>query len=205
MNKKIILSTITAATMAASWGANATLEPRLNGQAYYDTETDLTWTADLNINDHKTIDEQLSFLSTFTIDGIGGWRIPNNTEINDIVRRNSDCSQITICSPTGPFNTEYWGNGRQWFQAHATTDGQGYLQMYAHGSDGKYYFAVDLYSTEYYPANMEGNWGTFNIWPVHTGDVASISAVPEPETYAMLLAGLGLIGFIGRDRKSSAI
>ncbi|MBL0011303.1 MAG: hypothetical protein IPP22_10540 [Nitrosomonas sp.] len=58
---KIILSALTAATMAASWGANATLEPRLNGQAYYDTESDLTWTADVNINGSKTIDEQLSF------------------------------------------------------------------------------------------------------------------------------------------------
>lgn len=30
--------------------------------------------------------------------------------------------------------------------------------------------------------------------------VASVSAVPEPETYAMLLAGLGLIGFTARRR-----
>ena len=199
---KIILSALTAATMAASWGANATLEPRLNGQAYYDTESDLTWTADVNINGSKTIDEQLSFLSTFIIDGIGGWRIPNNTEINDIAFKNSDCSQITICLPIGPFNTDDWGGSRLWFQAHATTDGQGYSQMYAHGSDGKYYFAVSLFWAEYYPAYMQGNSGTFAIWPVHTGDVAAISQVPEPGTYAMLLAGLGLIGFIGRRKNA---
>ena len=30
--------------------------------------------------------------------------------------------------------------------------------------------------------------------------VTAVSAVPEPETYAMLLAGLGLIGFLGRRR-----
>jgi hypothetical protein len=29
-------------------------------------------------------------------------------------------------------------------------------------------------------------------------DAASVSAVPEPETYAMLLAGLGLVGFAAR-------
>ncbi|HEX5126813.1 MAG TPA: FxDxF family PEP-CTERM protein [Rhodocyclaceae bacterium] len=29
-----------------------------------------------------------------------------------------------------------------------------------------------------------------------------IAAVPEPQTYAMLLAGLGLIGFIARRRAS---
>lgn len=32
-----------------------------------------------------------------------------------------------------------------------------------------------------------------------------VAAVPEPETYAMLLAGLGLLGFMARCRKESAI
>jgi PEP-CTERM motif len=33
---------------------------------------------------------------------------------------------------------------------------------------------------------------------------AAVAAVPEPETYAMLLAGLGLIGFIAYRRKSDS-
>ena len=32
---------------------------------------------------------------------------------------------------------------------------------------------------------------------------ASITAVPEPETYAMMLAGLGLLGFAARRRKTN--
>ena len=32
----------------------------------------------------------------------------------------------------------------------------------------------------------------------------SVTAVPEPETYAMLLAGLGLVGFTARRRKQAA-
>ena len=31
-----------------------------------------------------------------------------------------------------------------------------------------------------------------------------VAAVPEPESYAMLLAGLGLIGFAARRRKIAA-
>jgi hypothetical protein len=34
--------------------------------------------------------------------------------------------------------------------------------------------------------------------------VASVTAVPEPETYAMMLAGLGLLGFTARRRTQAA-
>lgn len=37
----------------------------------------------------------------------------------------------------------------------------------------------------------------------YTGGI-TVAAVPEPETYAMLLAGLGLIGFSARRRKAQA-
>jgi hypothetical protein len=33
-------------------------------------------------------------------------------------------------------------------------------------------------------------------------DNVSVTAVPEPETYAMMLAGLGALGFMGRRRKA---
>lgn len=35
--------------------------------------------------------------------------------------------------------------------------------------------------------------------------VTSISAVPEPETYAMMLSGLGLVGFVARRRSKFAV
>lgn len=36
----------------------------------------------------------------------------------------------------------------------------------------------------------------------YTGSFSQVSAVPEPATYAMLLGGLALIGYIGRRRKT---
>ena len=35
-------------------------------------------------------------------------------------------------------------------------------------------------------------------------DAVSVTAVPEPETYALMLAGLGAVGFIARRRRSVA-
>jgi len=32
----------------------------------------------------------------------------------------------------------------------------------------------------------------------------NVSAVPEPETYAMMLAGLGMMGFMVRRRRQQA-
>jgi hypothetical protein len=40
------------------------------------------------------------------------------------------------------------------------------------------------------------NGGTYNV-------ATNAPAIPEPETYAMLLAGLGLLGFVARRRKQS--
>lgn len=45
--------------------------------------------------------------------------------------------------------------------------------------------------------NEYGNYSTFL-----TSDDSPMAAVPEPETYAMLLAGLGLMGFAARRRKA---
>jgi hypothetical protein len=37
-----------------------------------------------------------------------------------------------------------------------------------------------------------------------TAEGRSVGNIPEPETYAMLLAGLGLLGFVARRRKQNA-
>lgn len=49
------------------------------------------------------------------------------------------------------------------------------------------------------PSNYEGRLLT--SWSVAYADY--VGAVPEPETYAMMLAGLGVLGAVGRRRKTT--
>lgn len=44
--------------------------------------------------------------------------------------------------------------------------------------------------------------GSYADERITSSSVNSVAAVPEPETYAMLLAGLGALGFVARRRKS---
>lgn len=57
------------------------------------------------------------------------------------------------------------------------------------GSGTAAYFAADV-------INLAGNTGTIG---------ATVAAVPEPESYAMLLAGLSLMGFTAWRRRESAV
>jgi len=76
------------------------------------------------------------------------------------------------------------------------------------------------YNTPYsYGGNGIGPWGTMGtidsnaewIWTGPSGTVGTayfstaVVAVPEAETYAMMLAGLGLMGFMVRRRKNEEV
>jgi len=54
-----------------------------------------------------------------------------------------------------------------------------------------------------------GEWTTLRFDAVGTSDSlggsldnVSVTAVPEPQTYALMLAGLGVMGFVARRRKN---
>jgi hypothetical protein len=69
---------------------------------------------------------------------------------------------------------------------YGTTFGNSTYVFYGVSNQGASPFVLNLYGTAYAGA-------------LYSGEV-TVSAVPEPETYGMLLAGLGLAGFAARRK-----
>lgn len=66
-------------------------------------------------------------------------------------------------------------------------------------------FADALDTSGEHPLNLQSSFGSecWNCAPGRMITGGSVVAVPEPETYAMLMAGLGLMGFVARRRKQA--
>ena len=51
---------------------------------------------------------------------------------------------------------------------------------------------------------FSANGSAFQSFSANTLQLAAVPAVPEPETYAMMLGGLGLVGAVARRRRNRA-
>jgi hypothetical protein len=99
--------------------------------------------------------------------------------------------------------------------SYSLYDGSTFLASYTIASNGKatafndatpYFSSTSLLANHAYTLTLAGTVSSLNasqlaVYKVTTTN-GSIAAVPEPESYAMLLAGLGLVGTIARRRRA---
>lgn len=162
-------------------------------QAYYDPNLNITWAADANINGSSNWDSQTAWVSSLTIGGVGGWRLPE-------VDVNGD-GGIFDCTGGGIEGCEdnemsylFWDEG-----ITASTPGP-FANIQPHN-----YWLAEVASNPTDAWRLSQNFGTLGVlpknistfaWAVHDGDVG---AVPIPA--AAWLFGSGLLGLIGVARR----
>ena len=209
----LITSSLIAASLV-SGAAHAALEGRdLNGsigsfEAYYDTDLDITWLANANNGQRNWADANTWAANLSFTDGVNvydNWRLPT--------ARNQDgtgpCfgtnfSHGCAGSEMGHlFYSELGGTAGKSILTSTDTDLAKFTNLQAN-----YYWSAteSAFSTSYawdFSFHLGSQAGSIkssglDVLAVSPGDVG---AVPEAESWAMLLAGLGLVGAATRRRR----
>jgi hypothetical protein len=200
-----------------------TLQSRdINGDgtvdAYYDTARNITWLANPKLgagspfdDGLNTIDGRMSFasasnwLASLDVHGVTDWRFGH--EISQLfyvtlgnlgeptgVQRGWYNTGPFINVPDSSFNSGWYWNGTPPGENPACDDPGCPLVstvFWADGVGSGYYDDIAVTSS-------------MSVWAVHDGDVPVI-AVPEPQTWALMLGGLGLLLAIARRRKAGGV
>jgi hypothetical protein len=189
-------ATVFTLSFACVLPAQAALEARDIGNtgttnAFYDTTLNVTW-LDLASGPLSWANAN-TWASNLNIGGVTGWRLPTMTVATPT--QNSSEMRSLFFSTLGnnsPFGVKNKGD----FQN---------LQSYDYWLGTEYAISPSVawsFNTDIGNQLAYGKSTQLDALAVHSGDV--MAPVPEPETYAMMLAGLALIGAIGRRRSRAA-
>jgi hypothetical protein len=182
--------------LGAASVADAALVSRLDGQALYDTDLDITWLADANANGLTWLQAN-AWAAGVTVGG-SGWRLPT---------ADTSCGFAYNCTSGEMGHLFYNELGGVAHSLISTTHNANY-DLFKNLQSSLYWT-----TTEYAPPSTNawifyfsdgfqyaGDKGyALNALAVHSGD---ITAVPEPA--AVWLFGTSLLGLIGVARRKAA-
>lgn len=150
--------------------------------AFLDAANGLLWTDGkaLATSGKKFADAQ-TLVDGATIGGITNWRLPTVKEFQELYATQGHDAQGKMLRPPGSSFLElyYW-----------TSDTHG-------SSTNSDAFAINFINYSPMTTNLQvRSFADSNLL-----GVIAVTTVPEPETYTMMLAGLGLLGVAARRRK----
>lgn len=210
--KRMILALATAGLLSSGAG-QAALHDR-GGGLIYDDVLDITWLADANYARTSGYDSdgEMNFSAANTwaaglsYGGYDDWRLPsalNQDGSGPCEGYNCTSSEMghMFYNNMGAIATESILLGTNTANLALFTN----LQFGGYWTDTWYLPDPDrhyawIFVTDGFQIYNRTNFTSY-AWAVRPGDVA---AIPEPETYAMLLAGLGLLGGVAKWRRRSS-
>jgi hypothetical protein len=194
--KNVFSGLLLAAGLACTPIAHASLTASEDGKFVYDSDQNITWLADANYSQTSGFHSSGNMnwddaANNWTADldahlplgNNSNWRLPTVNEMQEL-RHDLGGTTGSLASNHNA-NYNLFSNLPYEFSSNAT-----FWTSTIDPSDTAKATAYNL------------NSGASSLVPVDTGLRAmAVTSVPEPETYAMLLAGLGLVSLVERHRK----
>ena len=176
--------------------------------AYYDTSLNMTWLADANVVGRVSFEEAMSWASALDVYGVTGWSLPTTSitgwGVGNYGTGGADWGYSPV--PNSPMAHLYYvtlgnqgypsaGSGLANTGSFSNLQNQAYWSSTLTPDPGRVW---DFYFGEGALNHVHLGYTAY-AWATRQGDVP-VSAVPEPSSYALLLAGLGVIGLSFRRR-----
>ena len=166
----------------------------LNGDtvtdAFYDTDLNITWLRDANVNGPMNWATAVSWADTYSFGGYTDWRLPTS---DTCVNMNCTGSEM----------------GHLWYSELGNSAGQMTNTGDFQNLQSDFYWSGLAYAPDpdlvWIFSTRDGNQGQASenaalyAMAVRPGDVAA--AIPEPETYALMLAGLAALALVRRHQR----
>lgn len=181
--------------------------------AWYDTTRNVSWLADAGAitgtvyddgfdssDGRATFASAQAWLAGLDVFGVTGWRMPGS----DLVTLYAD----TLGNAVPPIpNMAGWRNTGL-FENVVNSGFSGWYWRgdtpYAVSPDPNVPLMTRVLAADHLgaPFYEVATTGSYRVWAVHDGDIAA--PIPEPSTYALMLAGLAGLAFMSRRRTRSA-
>jgi hypothetical protein len=223
---KSLLAVAFSASLLSATSVHAALTSTLGGQGVYDTDLNITWLRDANLAVSNTFgvgginpagtpgmfapidiggtmkwntaQSWIAAMNTNNYLGFNDWRLPTTSGVcNGFNCTGSEMGHLFYNELGGTAVSSILSSGDPDLALFQN------VQPYIYWSTPTLYpnlaWYFDMRSGYQYDANKEHHF--MFVWAVRDGN-SQVSAVPESEAYAMLLAGLGLLSLTARRKKN---
>jgi hypothetical protein len=190
--KKLTVNLALCALFSTSFAAHAALEDLGNG-VIEDTDLGIVWLADANYSQTSGYNTNgvmnwsgaNTWVSQLDVGGYD-WRLPTTSEFVHLF------DELGGVTGTNIYTTHTNAPFALFSNIQAATYGNIYYWTSTPTNDVDTHSIFDFKG---FDSTGNKNSGYFSM---------AVASIPEPETYAMLLAGLGLLGFVTRRRQNSS-
>ncbi len=199
--KRIAIFFVGISATSLCISANAALIDQ--GATIYDDDLDISWLKNAGLAGGamtwSAAQSWIGSLNTANYLGFNNWRLPTSDACLNYGCSGSEMGHLFFNELGGVSGSSISSHHNANYGLFENISDQQYWSGAEYAPDTSH--AILFYFNLGLTKETQKRDGGIHAWAVHDGAIPSI---PEPETYTLMLAGLGLLGFATRHRKQKS-